>query len=538
MSAAFEGAPAPASPATRPARRIRRRHWLRPIALLAILIVAFGFRTFDLNWDQNRNLHPDERYVAVLTSVIKPPASLSQYFDSGESPFNPINTEWGRSYVYGTLPVFMARYLGEFLDRGCGPNGAALPKFVAQIFFGASLKNNDCYPGEFTGYNLLTLVGRFISALADTLTVLVIYLLGRRLFGWRVGLLAAGLSAITVLQIQQAHFFTVDALATLFTTLTLFFCARMVMRTNRSSGDAARLYLDGLLAGVMAGLAIACKISTWPTVMVLTVAIVIALLRDRRRGWRVVLDAWLALMLAGIFTFVSFRIVQPYAFVGNSVKEFETTIEQCQQLPPGALTTVCKVGAQLPPAVREIFTPSARWINLLNLAQGFVNGTIDAPFAIQWADRMPIVFPLINLVFWGMGIPLAITAIIGFFYELAAMAARPALVGLCAHRLVGRRLLPLPKHAVDQVHSLPVADLPGVVHLRCAGIDDVVANDGHAAAARAMAECAGPALVGNSHRHPAGRHAHRDRRHSHLVACLHADLQRRDHPCAGLALDL
>ncbi len=419
MSAPFESAPAPAQPpAQKPVRRTRPRHWLRPITLLAILVIAFGFRVYDLNWDQSRNLHPDERYVAVLTSIIEPPASLSEYFNSGDSPFNPINTEWGRSYVYGTLPVFMARYTGEFLDRGCGPNGAALPKLAGQVLFGAHLREGACFAGEFTNYTLLTLVGRFLSSIADTLTVLVIYLLGRRLFGWRVGLLAAGLSTITVLQIQQAHFFTVDPLATLFATLTLFFSARMVMRTNRTSGDAARWYLDGALSGMMAGLAIACKISTWPTVVVLTVAIVIALLRDRRRSWRVVLDAWLALVLAGVFTFVSFRVVQPYAFVGNSVKEFEATIEQCQQLPPGALTTVCKIGAQLPPAVREVFTPSARWINLLNLAQGFVNGTIDAPFAIQWADRMPIIFPLTNLVFWGMGIPLAITAIIGFFYGL------------------------------------------------------------------------------------------------------------------------
>jgi YYY domain-containing protein len=419
MSAASEGAPAPAQPEVRsPAKRNkpRLRHWLRPVLLLAILVIAFGFRVYDLNWDQSRNLHPDERYVAVLTSVITPPASLSEYFNSGDSPFNPINTDWGRSYVYGTLPVFMARYLGEFLDGGCGPDGAAFPRLVGQVLFGAHLRDGECFAGEFTGYTLLTLVGRFLSALADTLTVLVIYLLGRRLFGWRVGLLAAGLSAITVLQIQQAHFFTVDALATLFTTLTLFFSARMVMRTNGSNADAARWYGDGALAGLMAGLAIACKISTWPTVVVLTIAIVIALLRDRRRSGRVVLDAWLALMLAGIFTFAAFRLVQPYAFVGNSVKEFEATIEQCQQLPPGALTSVCKIGAQLPPVIREVFTPSARWINLLNLAQGFVNGTIDAPFAIQWADRMPIVFPLINLVFWGMGIPLAISALIGFFF--------------------------------------------------------------------------------------------------------------------------
>jgi YYY domain-containing protein len=79
---------------------------------------------------------------------------------------------------------------------------------------------------------------------------------------------------------------------------------------------------------------------------------------------------------------------------------------------------VCALGASLPQPIRELVAPSARWIEQVNLAQGFVNGTVDAPFGHQWANRTPIIFPLTNLVFWGLGLPLGIAACIGFLYAL------------------------------------------------------------------------------------------------------------------------
>jgi YYY domain-containing protein len=394
--------------------------------MIAILLIAIAFRFHDINWDQGRLLHPDERYVGVLTSLIRPPDSLSQFFNSGASPFNPLNTDWGRSYVYGTLPLFVGRYAAEWLNAGCGEAGAALPRLVGELIFGADAQG--CNTDEFLGFNLMTLVGRALSALFDTITVLVVYLLGRRLFGWRVGLLAAGLSAITVLQIQQAHYFTVDAAAATFSTLAMYFSARIATQQIRTPAHSAANLGQCAVAGVMAGLAIACKISVWPLTVIIVVSVVIALMRDQRRRLRVVLEAWLALILAGMCTFAAFRIAQPYAFVGNSAEEWAITLGECSVF--DAESQLAKTCAEikplpenirnalraLPEPARALFAPSARWIASLDLAQGFVNGTIDAPFGIQWANRMPVVFPLINLVFYGMGIPLALAAIVGFFY--------------------------------------------------------------------------------------------------------------------------
>ncbi len=46
-----------------------------------------------------------------------------------------------------------------------------------------------------TGYNEIRLMGRSLSALADSLSLLLIFLIGERLYDCRIGLLAAALSA-------------------------------------------------------------------------------------------------------------------------------------------------------------------------------------------------------------------------------------------------------------------------------------------------------------------------------------------------------
>ena len=46
------------------------------------------------------------------------------------------------------------------------------------------------------------------------------------------------------------------------------------------------------------------------------------------------------------------------------------------------------------------------------------SGEQDPPFGWQWANRMPIVFPLINIVFYGLGVPLGIAAVIGTLFML------------------------------------------------------------------------------------------------------------------------
>jgi 4-amino-4-deoxy-L-arabinose transferase-like glycosyltransferase len=99
----------------------------------------------------------------------------------------------------------------------------------------------------------LFLTGRLITALLGTATILVLFALGDRLFGWRTGLMSALLYALTPLAVVHAHFLTVDVPATLFVSLTLLWAARLLTRPT---------WRDYALAGVWAGLAAATKYNT------------------------------------------------------------------------------------------------------------------------------------------------------------------------------------------------------------------------------------------------------------------------------------
>ena len=134
----------------------------------SILITGFLLRVYGLNWDQSNHLHPDERFLTMVTQALKWPSSISEYFNTDISPLNPHNKNFS-FFVYGTLPIF-------------------LTKFISQIF-------------NFTNYNNLTLFGRTLSGFFDVLTVLLIFLIGKKVFSFKAGLISSFLYSISVLPI-------------------------------------------------------------------------------------------------------------------------------------------------------------------------------------------------------------------------------------------------------------------------------------------------------------------------------------------------
>src|SRR5512135_1787220 len=141
-----------------PVNQPRRRTWFLDLLLILILLVGAYLRANGLFWGEYQFLHPDERFLVWVGTDISPVHSLSEYFDTAHSSLNPNNRGHG-FYVYGTLPMFLARYVAEWQ-------------------YGAA------------DWVTMTKVGRALSALADLGTVLMVYLIGRRLYGRWVGLLA------------------------------------------------------------------------------------------------------------------------------------------------------------------------------------------------------------------------------------------------------------------------------------------------------------------------------------------------------------
>ena len=93
------------------------RAWLKTESairwlLAGLIVIGALLRLTNLNWDQFTHIHPDERFLTMVTSAMKLPDSLGQFFDSSQSPMNPYNIGYD-FFVYGTLPLFIVRVVAE-----------------------------------------------------------------------------------------------------------------------------------------------------------------------------------------------------------------------------------------------------------------------------------------------------------------------------------------------------------------------------------------------------------------------------------------
>jgi YYY domain-containing protein len=401
--------PAP-SPQPAPRGKIR---WVTPmiyeVLLLFVLLIGAIFRYIGIQWGDWQYLHPDERFLVWVGTDIQPigtpqdqlgtpPNTVNNpwrsglypdcpswggYFDASCSPLNPNNR--GHSfYVYGDMPMIITRYLVQWI-------------------YGHS------------GFNEMTTVGRILSALVDLLSVVVVYAIGKRLFGKPVGLLAAAFSAFTVLNIQQSHFFTMDTFFSFFTLLAVYFAVRVCLVVKeRKDGETSRAdepgkesggseagqpgpsissrllgfiqspYLGLSIAfGASLGCAVASKLSAAPVAFVLPVAFGVIVLRkphEERPIWLVKSVFYLG--LAALVSILVFRVFQPYAFLG-----------------PGFFG----------------LRPNPQFVANIKEQRAQAAGDIDFPPSLQWARR-PIWFSAQNLVEYGLGIPLGLLAFASFLW--------------------------------------------------------------------------------------------------------------------------
>jgi len=354
--------------------RVLVLEWLALIVVLGAVLRFTG-----LNWDEGQHLHPDERFLTMVENSLQWPTSLGQYWDTAQNPLNPYNYQHG-SYVYGLSPVVLAKFLGQVTGR--------------------------------TGYDGVYLAGRAMSAVMDLLCIVLVFAIGRRLYGPRVGLLGALFLALSVLSIQQSHYFTVDTTTTFFVTLALYAAVRVAQGEGRGSI---------LLLGLAFGLAVSAKISVLSFIGVIALAYALRTLTLWRRGddgasgGRVVdasgrvgrlrvsltvdadaacpppspaerftllfLRTSLPIVAVLILAALVFRIVQPQAFTG-----------------PGFL------GLRLNPQWKEDMAGIAR----------LMSGESDYPPSHQWTDRAPVLYMLQNLVLWGQGLPLGLAVWAGW----------------------------------------------------------------------------------------------------------------------------
>ncbi len=346
--------------------RTRRTSWVWDVLLVGVLLIAAYFRFTGITWDDTHHLHPDERFLTMVETSISPVKNLGEYFDTANSSLNPNNRGF-TFYVYGTLPIFIVRYIGEWVGQ--------------------------------TGYDQINVVGRVVSGVFDLGTIVMIYLIGKRLYrNARVGLLAALLLALAVLPIQLSHYFAVDTFANFFVYAALYTAVYIATahphhdEIEPSHPEASgkiwwlqkwQEFIPYSLFGVFYGMALASKVSIYALALTLPLAAWLFYLnRPVEKRAEVIPYILRNLVLAGMIAFLTFRFFQPYSFMGPGI--FGIRINQ-------------------------------NWFNNLKELRTISSGNVDVPYALQWARR-PITFAWVNMVKWGLGLPLGIAAWAGFLW--------------------------------------------------------------------------------------------------------------------------
>jgi hypothetical protein len=224
----------------------------------------------------------------------------------------------------------------------------------------------------------------------------VLFLIGERLYGRKTALLGTALSALAVMQIQQSHFMTVDNFAVLFVTLAMYAAVRVaqgpLLMRPQPDGEyrpAWRVIGWGAAFGVFLGMAVASRINLVPLAGMIAAAAFIGVadlpLRRHSDIARVLLGLAVLGLVAGGTSLLTFRLTQPMSFRAETG---DTTL----------------------------FTlhPNQDWVDSMAVASSESRGIGGGPPSEQWADRPAIIFPLMNMVMWGMGLPLGLAAWLGF----------------------------------------------------------------------------------------------------------------------------
>ncbi len=447
------------------------RHQGEWLLLLAIIVISGYFRFQGLAWNDYAWPHPDERAV------------ISQTYDLLVSDsYQPVLHTWGSLSYYSTL-FFYKGYLyfqnwlqgipltpGEPISPAAGSplpqirdlvgSGYQVPVGILAVFlicwvYGSLrfvcrhrlaanlllvlslLMLPILYPvlrgilltPVSPNYEDVAFLGRFISALASTLCVPIIYAIGSRLYSSRVGLVAAAFYGFTVLAIQLGHFFAADMLQALCVLLAIW-SASALIGTQPIFGSESEekplpvlgawlrrpwpgpailllkrltklfhwpTFLLYLTMGGAIGMAMASKFSAAPLFLLPVVTHLILLHRVRQLSHFL---SHLFLVLSYITALGTWFWLQPYAW--------ESTF--------------------LPFAQASHFGDFIqRWLYILfshdfarqiHEQSRMVEGRGGGPWVQQFANTVPYLTMTLQMVRWSFGWPLGLVCLAGFLFAI------------------------------------------------------------------------------------------------------------------------
>jgi hypothetical protein len=172
-----------------------------------ILTVGFCLMCYGI-WVRSPNvMGPDEK--RAVTSAL--------WLGVNRTPFIPDFLKGGNLYLYFLVVPFVPVFLSKLLTGQVST--LARQSREAPTFWDAPPELRQAF------YDFL-LAGRFASVLVGTITLYLVYLLGRDWYSRRVGLLASAYLAVGMGFVNTAHLATEDTLLTMLLVLTFLLLSR------------------------------------------------------------------------------------------------------------------------------------------------------------------------------------------------------------------------------------------------------------------------------------------------------------------------
>ncbi len=223
-------------------------------------------------------------------------------------------------------------------------------------------------------YNDFTILGRQLSAFFDLLIILLIFktvwLLEKHYkFSSSIKYWAGFFYAISVLPIQLSHFFAVDTFLNFFMFGSFYFALRV---------GQDRPLRNTILSAVFFGLALACKVTAL-FILPLNLFFLLKTVFEKRLS---LVKTVFIVFLYFVLAYFTLRLADPYLFQTNNF--FNLTL-------------------------------NTQFVENLKQLKSFEGKNIWYPPAVQWIKKPTIIFSLINLMIFGVGIPYFALLIIGIF---------------------------------------------------------------------------------------------------------------------------
>ena len=278
------------------------RGWLRAtpawvFILVVIAAAALGLRMNGLDWDGGSFYHPDERSIYLRADCMYRVLTEAPGWDSCQNRDFPQDT-----------PGFPGP--GTLLDKDTSPlnpHWFPLGSIIIYLLVGIRFLMEPFM--DQVRLQDLASTGRALAAFADTVSVVLLFFLGRRLFGQGAGLLAAALGALTVFNIQVTHFYRPESFVVLLALVAFWWMLNVLER--------GRLR-DHVILGLVIGVTFAFRGSSLP--ILAPVALTYATLLWRRwetgeRSWLLVQPLLRPAALAFGAALLTFAVLQPYALL-------------------------------------------------------------------------------------------------------------------------------------------------------------------------------------------------------------------------------